>query len=366
MYINFWYPVCTSEELANDQPLRIKLLGLQFVAFRDTEGQAHVLSDTCVHRGGSLSKGKIKGDCVECPYHGWQFSGDGRCQVIPSMNGGKTPARAKVDSYPVQEKYNIVFAFLGDLPKNERPPLYEIPEYGTEGWRPSKTVILNVGCYYERSMENGLDPAHNQFVHPGQGFPPMHSDTFREWDDDWGGRFEAHFGDPQLDMTTFAKERNRTGELKAGSWFHGPNVLVTSIFINAESNLVQVFFEAPIDDSHTKIYFINMRNCMLEPEMDAKVMEVNLKITREDIGILENLYPVRTPETLTKEIMTPADATVVRFREWLRKWDAKGWRLDHKALQRDEGDVACAIPCPDRRDTGNWVLPPAPLKPAVS
>ena len=69
MYINFWYPMCTSEEL-EAKPLRVTLLGMRFALFRDSEGKAHTVSDTCIHRGGSLSKGWIKDDCIVCPYHG--------------------------------------------------------------------------------------------------------------------------------------------------------------------------------------------------------------------------------------------------------------------------------------------------------
>lgn len=366
MYINFWYPVCTSDELSGDAPLQATLLGLRFVAFRDSEGKPHVLSDTCIHRGGSLGRGLVAGNNVACPYHGWQFAGDGKCRKIPSEGANSPPARAKVDAYPTEEKYGIVFAFLGDLSAEERPSLYEIPEYGADGWRPSKTIILDVNCYYERSMENGLDPVHNQFVHPAQGFPPMHKETFRAWEDAWGAGFEAYFGDPVLDNTTFAKERNVTGELRAGSWFHGPNVLVTSIFVNAKSNMVQYFFEAPIDESHTKIYFINMRNFVLDPAMDAKVMEVNLRITSEDIGILENLHPIRTPDSTTLELLTSSDEIVMKYRSWLKLWKQKGWAIDWRKLKQEQGDVAYVIPCPARRDTGNWILPGVPLMSAES
>jgi phenylpropionate dioxygenase-like ring-hydroxylating dioxygenase large terminal subunit len=116
MYINFWYPVARSEEISADKPLRVNLLGLSFVAFRDEDDTAHVLADTCVHRGGSLGEGVMHNGRVACPYHGWQFDGTGKCAHIPSLGDNKTPARAKVDSYPVQERYGIVFAFLGDLP----------------------------------------------------------------------------------------------------------------------------------------------------------------------------------------------------------------------------------------------------------
>jgi phenylpropionate dioxygenase-like ring-hydroxylating dioxygenase large terminal subunit len=53
MYINFWYPVAQCHELTNEAPLRVRILSLDFVAFRDSEGNAHVLSDTCIHRGGA-------------------------------------------------------------------------------------------------------------------------------------------------------------------------------------------------------------------------------------------------------------------------------------------------------------------------
>ena len=360
MYINFWYPVCTAEELT-DEPMQVQLLGLKFVAFRDSKGAAHVLSDTCIHRGGSLGHGKVKGDCIECPYHGWQFNGEGRCEHIPSEGDVKPPARAKIDSYPTEERYGIVFAFLGDLPEEERPELYNIEQYDAEGWRANKLVILNVNAYYERSVENGLDPSHNEFVHPAQGYPPMHKDTYQTWDADWGTGFEAYFGDPVLENTVLAKDRNVTGELRAGSWHHGPNVLGTSIFVNAASNFVQIFFEAPIDGKHTRIYFVNMRNFVLEPEMDDKIIEINTNIAHEDISILEKLYPLRTPDNLTKELMTSADGMIVSYREWLKKFEAKGWKIDQQVFKQHEGDVAYAIPCPARRESKSWVLDPVPL-----
>ena len=68
----------------------------------------------------------------------------------------KDTNRAKVDSYPVIERYNIVFAFLGDLPEDERPSLYEIEEYEAEGWRANQTTIIDIDYNYERSIGNGL------------------------------------------------------------------------------------------------------------------------------------------------------------------------------------------------------------------
>ena len=117
MFINFWYVAGRADEIS-DQPLKRRMLGQDFVLFRDRQGKAHCLSNTCVHRGGSLAGGKVKGDCVQCPYHGWEFNGDGVCQRIPSLGSqAGIPARARVDAYPTEERYGLVFAFLGDLPE---------------------------------------------------------------------------------------------------------------------------------------------------------------------------------------------------------------------------------------------------------
>ena len=58
MYINFWYPIGTGEEVCDQKPLRVQLLGMPLVAFRDSDGNPHVLADTCAHRGGSLGHGR--------------------------------------------------------------------------------------------------------------------------------------------------------------------------------------------------------------------------------------------------------------------------------------------------------------------
>ncbi|MGI9341760.1 MAG: Rieske 2Fe-2S domain-containing protein [Gammaproteobacteria bacterium] len=366
MYVNFWYPIARAEEIVDDKPLRVELLGLPFVAFRDTEGAAHVLSDTCVHRGGSLSAGWVRDGKAICPYHGWEYDGGGKCMRIPSLVDKTPPARAKVDSYPVQEKYGIVFAFLGDLPEKERPPLYDIEEYGAEGWK-AQLYVYDVECNYERSMENGLDPIHNEFVHPAQGAPMLSAEQQATpvpmEDIPWGSKFYMAYPTKKDHDTELSvvKTGKRVGA--AGSWFQGPNQLVTWIDISEENAFHQYIFEAPIDEGHTRIFFVNMRSWLLEDEHDMRIEKPTLDIVHEDVDILERLSPVITPTTNTKEVLVPGDAVIVRYREWLSDWDAKGWRIDFKDLEARKRDVAFAIPSPGRRDGGNWVLDTVPLEP---
>ncbi|MBT8444315.1 MAG: hypothetical protein KJO13_06190, partial [Gammaproteobacteria bacterium] len=285
---------------------------------------------------------------------------------IPSLADKTPPARAKVDAYPVQEKYGIVFAFLGDLPEEERPPIYDVEEYGTDGWK-AQLYVIDVACNYERSMENGLDPIHNEFVHPAQGAPMLSAEQQSApppmEDIPWGSKFYMAYPTKKDHDTELksAKTGKRIGA--AGSWFQGPNQLVTWIDISAENAFHQYLFEAPVDDGHTRIFFLNMRSWLLEDEHDDRIEKPTLQIVHEDVDILERLTPINTPPTNTKEILVPGDAVIVRYREWLSEWDANGWRIDYRALRDRQREAAFAIPSPGRREGGNWVVDTVPLQP---
>jgi phenylpropionate dioxygenase-like ring-hydroxylating dioxygenase large terminal subunit len=365
MYINFWYPIGLSEEVVSYEPFQTQVLGQKLVAFRDSEGAAHVLSDVCVHRGGSLGKGWVKGGSVVCPYHGWQFGGDGKCAHIPSLDAKKMPGRAKVDSYPVQEKYGIVFAFLGDLPEAERPPLREVVEFGNDEWRANKIVVFEINAYYERSIENGLDPSHNEFVHPAQGSPSMQENSRKKPLDmqevPWGSEFLVRYDNKITDTRALTDDAQKVPEVIAGSGYIGPNQMITWISFSESQRFHQYFFEAPIDDTRTRIFFVNMRNFMQEPENDGRLVKINLNIAQEDIDILETLDPVGTPNSTTEELLVPSDAAVMRYREHLKSWRDMGWRIDLKTLRAKRHNMAFAIPSPGRRETKNWVINPVPL-----
>ncbi len=386
MYINFWYPIVRSEDLGYDQPEKAMVLGLNFVAFRDREGVAHVLSDTCTHRGASLggawsggNSPRIVNGCVVCPYHGWEFGGDGECKNIPSIGyGTKTPPRAKVDSYPVQEKYGIIFAFLGDEPEESRPPLLDVEEYGQEGWAANEVLVLEVPYYYERSIENGLDPAHNEFVHPTHGHSAINRDTYkvREYDTEdhrqgWGFWFMHRFDSPPLPQkgdptapgqeTPWGDTKTDRADVYAGGGTYGPNMMPTYINITEDKMFRQYFFEQPVDENTTKIFFLNMRNFLLDPRNNGPIHARNKIIAQQDIDILSDVNPQRTPLSTTKEVLMPADKAIAAYREWLAKFDDLGWRIDVNEFNARNGkEAAFSIPCPARRTSGNWVLEEIP------
>jgi phenylpropionate dioxygenase-like ring-hydroxylating dioxygenase large terminal subunit len=369
MYINFWYPAVLSTELG-DQPQKIRMLGLDFVVYRDTGGSPHCLSDTCTHRGGSLSGGKVRGDCIQCPYHGWEYNGQGEVKRIPSLGlNPHIPGRTHIDAYPVCEKYGLVFVFLGDLPADGRPPMMEIPEFDSPEWRPT-WLNFQAPINYERSIENGLDPAHNEFVHPTHGFSGENTEykvNDLRWvgNGTWGPGFFHRFKSPQSQDKEWAEVKKASDSREAGSGTIGPSHMWTYIRYGEGRAMHQYLYECPIDATHTNIYLVNMRNTFIEPEMDEKFNARNWAVISQDLTVLKDIRPRMTPATNTKEFMLPADQPSLRYREKLKEWEALGWRIDIDSIARARNRVAYAIPSPERRIIKGWVIDPVPLiKPA--
>jgi phenylpropionate dioxygenase-like ring-hydroxylating dioxygenase large terminal subunit len=370
MFINFWYAAAASTELA-DKPLKRRMLGQDFVLFRDTRGVAHCLANTCAHRGGSLGDGKVKGDCIQCPYHGWQFDGDGHCLRIPSLGpNAKIPGRTRIDAYPTVERYGLVFAFLGDLPESERPPLMEIPEWDREGWR-STMQSFEWEIDYKRSIENGIDPAHNEFVHPTHGFSYENEATYKVnplklEETQWGSGFFSTIFVPPLADKTMAEASGRAGPgtIYVGTGHHGISSLWTFINPTPTMHIYQYLYETPVDETHARLYLINMRNFLLEPENDERMMGRNQYVTFQDRDILLEVRPKVTPSMPNRELFMPADLCVGRYRQFLAAWENRGWRIDCERVARDQMRVAYAIPSPARREVKGWVLDAIPLVPS--
>ncbi|MCC7258645.1 MAG: hypothetical protein IT486_09750, partial [Gammaproteobacteria bacterium] len=289
----------------------------------------------------------------------------------PSIGyGTKPPPRAKVDSYPTVEKYGIVFAFLGDLPESERPPLIDVKEWDKEGWRANSVLILDVPFYFERSIENGIDPAHNEFVHPTHGHSAINRETYKVREHDvvdgeqgWGMVFKHLYDAPGLKADAWKSVNAPAAKIYAGTETFGPAAMITQIEVAPGMMFRQYFVEQPVDENRTRIFFVNMRNFMTDAKNDGPIHARNKVIAQQDIEILSNVYPVRTPISNTKEVLVPADKAVVGYRDWLRKFDDKGWRIDWDDFKARNGknNIAFAIPSPGRRTGGNWVLEPVPL-----
>jgi phenylpropionate dioxygenase-like ring-hydroxylating dioxygenase large terminal subunit len=364
MYINFWYPAENSENVTNEA-LKVQMLGLQFVLWRDEDGIARCVSNTCTHRGGSLGDGKIVGNCVQCPYHGWLFNGAGDCERIPSLGPlSKIPDRSRIDAYPVEERYGIIFVFLGDLPEEERPTIMPINEYGQDGWR-TLSLRYRWNCNYVRLVENQSDPSHVEYVHSGFGFAGKNKDyrvpKFNIEETQWGAGAMTEFFSPELpdqDMAAMSPE----GRTDAGSGFHGISSTWTRIHFNATEGMNMYLYSCPRSETELEIFLVNQRNCRLDPALDKNFLERMGIAIEEDRIVIEKLEPTIPSKEAVGEFIVPADDVLMTYRRRLKDYEAQGWRMNLEEIARNRGRVAYAIPSPSRRDHAqDWAVTPVPL-----
>ena len=180
---------------------------------------------------------------------------------------------------------------------------------------------------------------------------------------EWGWSFmHTYRGTSTKSFLTRFNEKKRVPP-EAGTGHHGPNHMVTKIHINETKWLHQYIFETPIDEFHTRGFLINMRNFVLPRFLDRAVSKRNIAVAEQDRVIVERLAPQRTPRRAVTELLMPADKIVARYRDRLREWEYRGWRMDVETLNahRATGNAVTVVPSPSRRQGGAWVLDSAPI-----
>ena len=159
-----WYVACIAAEL-REAPRSVTILGQPLVIFRGADGQPGALLDRCPHRNVPLSLGKVRGERLECVYHGWQFDRAGACQHVPGLAGEGAAKGRRVESFPCREQDGLVWVYLTPDVTPEREP-FSMPFVDAPGYT---TVIERVEA--EASLhavaENALDVPHTAFLHGG-------------------------------------------------------------------------------------------------------------------------------------------------------------------------------------------------------
>lgn len=168
----YWHPVGTAAD-ATATPRKVRVLGEDLILFRDGAGRAGLLHNRCCHRGTTLYYGKVEERGIRCCYHGWLFDTEGRCLEQPcEPEGGRQKDRVRQPWYPVEERYGLVFAYLGPLAK--KPVLPRFREL--EELAPGETLEVDdsgigtggvgtVPCNWFQHFENVMDPFHVPILH---------------------------------------------------------------------------------------------------------------------------------------------------------------------------------------------------------
>ncbi|XP_052821551.1 cholesterol 7-desaturase nvd [Octopus bimaculoides] len=168
VYPNGWFGLIESHKLAIRQTVPISILGLNLALFRDEKGNAHALNAYCPHLGAHLAVGgRVLGNCIECPFHGWRFRGDdGKCVYIPYAD--KIPDVAQVKSWPIQDVNGWIYLWYHAEGLEPTWLIPEIEDIVKGNWTYKGRTEHHVNAHIEEIPLNGADVIHLNQVHgPG-------------------------------------------------------------------------------------------------------------------------------------------------------------------------------------------------------
>jgi len=170
---NGWFVVACSDELAAGATAALHYFGRDLVLYRGESGTPFLVDAYCPHLGAHLAVGgKVEGDCIRCPFHGWRYAGsDGRCDEIPYGGSERIPPKARLRAYRCLERGGAIWAWH-DL--NGAGPFYELPlvaEMDDPGWTVPLMREFRIATSCQEMAENNHDVAHFQYVHGTASIP---------------------------------------------------------------------------------------------------------------------------------------------------------------------------------------------------
>lgn len=251
----YWHPIGLSAD-AGSTPRAIRAFGEDLILFRDGAGRPGLVHPRCAHRGASLYYGRVEAQGIRCCYHGWMFGVDGRCLDQPcEPEGGKLKGNVRQPWYPLEERYGLVFAYLG--PPDKKPLLPRIDvldELGPGEMLEADDSSVGGGgppiipCNWLQHYENVVDSLHVPILHgvfSGHQFVPAMAQMPRvEWSaTERGVRVES--------WRTLDDGRHLYRVTEAAM----PTLRVVPSPRLARSERVEsIGWVLPIDDTHFRIY----------------------------------------------------------------------------------------------------------------
>ncbi|MFN8524410.1 MAG: aromatic ring-hydroxylating dioxygenase subunit alpha [Chloroflexota bacterium] len=307
--IDEWHPVARCGDLETARPLPVRLLGEDIVVWRAGEAVL-AWQDLCIHRGTRLSLGKVVGDTLECPYHGWTYGADGRCVAIPAHPGQAPPAKAAVRPYRATVRYGLIWVSLGN-PSRDVPVF---PEWADPSYRSMLCGPYRVNASGPRIIENFLDVGHFPFVHENI----LGTRERPEIDD-----YEAEIGPEGVEargVRVFQPDPYGTGVGAFVSYaYRAPRPLAA--YLEKESDgprFSLMLLVTPHEVADSTAWMIMAMNYGHEiPE--AELISWQDTIFLQDQPILESQRPERLPLDLQAELHLRSDRTALAYRTWLRQ-----------------------------------------------
>jgi phenylpropionate dioxygenase-like ring-hydroxylating dioxygenase large terminal subunit len=201
----YWTPALLSSELPepDSPPVRVRILGEDLVAFRDSAGKVGLFPQACPHRGASLFFGRNEEEGLRCVYHGWKFDAGGACVDMPSEPAESNfKTKVRVNAYPTHEAAGIVFAYLG--PPEKQPRFRDMNADGVPAEMWGRAFKVPAHCNWLQRMEGNVDTSHVSWLHQYHGAADLPDDgtdapgSYPTWAMSW--RIWRNDGAPSLEL----------------------------------------------------------------------------------------------------------------------------------------------------------------------
>lgn len=311
-----WFALEYSRELAPGDIKPLHYFDRELVLFRTESGEARLLDAYCPHLGAHLGHGgEVKGEYIACPFHGWQFDGDGVCREVPYASA--IPPRARdtqtLGTYPVVERNAMIWAWYH--PDNT-PPSFEvetIPEIGSGDWTDIDVYDWEINTIVQETGENGADVAHFMFVHSSPEMPVGEVTM--------DGVKRATLLMNKVPKINEQGEVDETGEdwefIEVNSVNVGPGQTIQRITRAFE--VVMMGTITPIDDQSVQLRFV-----FTMPRSQTDMNKVFAEATRDNItGGVEQDIPIwNNKRYIEQPILCDGDGPIAKYRKWFKQFYA--------------------------------------------
>jgi phenylpropionate dioxygenase-like ring-hydroxylating dioxygenase large terminal subunit len=314
-----WFVVAQSSEVPVAQPVARRLLGSDIVLWRDAE-TLHAWQDLCIHRGAKLSLGtvrssrdsSVKGACLVCPYHAWEYDTAGNCIHIPAQPDRTPPVKARANVFQVQERYSLVWVCVAS-PGGPVPdfPLAEDPAYRAFLCGPYQFEAKG-----PRLIENFLDVGHLAIVHAGLLGDALHAAI-----PDYEVEAPASSGAAPAarNIRIHQPDPDGTGQPAEVTYDYQVHTALTASFVKSqgENRLFMGYTITPTEENTGVAWSVFAMNYGFEiPEESLRSFQNTVAL--QDKAVVESQRPELLPLDLQEELHLRSDRMAIAYRKWLK------------------------------------------------
>ncbi len=281
LFRRYWLPALLAEELpeADGAPKRVRLLGEDLIAFRDSDGVVGLVAAYCPHRRAPMFFGRNEERGLRCVYHGWKFDRRGVCVDMPSEPPeGLFKTKVTIGAYPTWEGGDMIWAYLGPPELQPPPPGHEVLRTSPAHRAVSKSFE---DCNFLQALEGGIDPTHASIMH-----------NQNIGDRSFLNNYDTLVANIDLDRTdygfTYAGIRARTND----TWVRGYHWIMPSFHMRAtveggfgkreDVPTIDGHIWVPVDDEHTCVYSFMYSHDPARPLPRAQVHARETRLGRGD------------------------------------------------------------------------------------